>query len=455
MLLRAAERRRDAITSTPPVRGAAGGRLVRAAAGSFALRVVSLGLVFICHLLLTRLLRAHAYGFYAYALAWMKALSVPATLGLDRLVVREVAAYRALSDWASLRGLLTWAGRTLLVASVGIALAAAGVSWLIAGDAGGLGAFWLAMSLLPLLAVLRLKQFVMQGIHRTVVGQMPETLVQPLLLAALVAAYYAFVGSLTAAGAMALNVAATCAALLCGAALLERTLPATVKETAPSARPRVWMRSAVPLLLVSGVNSMSGQIPVLMLGALRDAEAAGIMSVAKRLSDLTIIPALAFGAVLAPALAGLWAARDMRGLQRALTQWSRGVALFSLPLALAFIIFGRPLLEVFGAPFAAAAPALALLCAGQVVNMFAGTNGLLLVTTGHEREVAFISTACALLNLGLCASLIPRWGMAGAAVGAAAGLIVWNLWLAWRAWRLLGVRPTVFARLVEGPREAS
>ena len=455
MELRAAESRRDAITATPLVRYATEGRPVRAAAGSLALRVASLGLGFICHLLLTRLLRAHGYGLYAYALAWMKALSVPATLGLERLLVREVATYHARSDWASWRGLLIWARRTLLAASAGIALVAVAVSWLISGGAEGRGAFWLAMSLLPLLALLRLKQFVMQGIHRTVVGQMPETLVQPLLLTALVAAYYACVGGLTATGAMGLNVAATCAALVCGAALLERALPASVKEAAPNAQPRVWMRSVVPLLLVSGVNSVSGQIPVLMLGALRNAEAAGIMSVAKRLSDLTIIPTLAFGAVLAPTLAALWAARDMRGLQRALTQWSRGVTLVSLPLALVFIISGRPLLEVFGAPFAAGATALALLCVGQVVNMLAGTNGLLLMTTGHEREVAFISMACALLNFGLCASLIPRWGMAGAAVGAAAALILWNLWLAWRAWRLLGIRPTIFARLVERPREAS
>src|SRR5947209_5639161 len=207
MELRAAESRRDAITATPLVRYATEGRPVRAAAGSLALRVASLGLGFICHLLLTRLLRAHGYGLYAYALAWMKALSVPATLGLERLLVREVATYHARSDWASWRGLLIWARRTLLAASAGIALVA---------------------------------------------------------------------------------VAATCAALVCGAALLERALPASVKEAAPNAQPRVWMRSVVPLLLVSGVNSVSGQIPVLMLGALRNAEAAGIMSVAKRLSDLTI-----------------------------------------------------------------------------------------------------------------------------------------------------------------------
>jgi O-antigen/teichoic acid export membrane protein len=385
----------------------------------------------------------------------MKALSVPATLGLERLLVREVATYRARSDWASWRGLLIWARRTLLAASVGIALVAVAVSWLVAGGGEGLRAFWLAMSLLPLLALLRLRQFILQGIDRAVAGQIPEMLVQPLLLIPLVAGYYACFGRMTAAGAMGLNVAATLAALVCSAVLLDRALPASVKEAAPNAQPRVWMRSAVPLLLVSGVNSVSGQIPVLMLGFLRNAEPAGIMSVAKRLSDLTIIPTLAFGTVLAPTLAALWAARDMRGLQRALTQWSRGVSFVALPLALVFIVFGRPLLEVFGAPFATGKTALAILCVGQIVSMFAGANGLLLVTAGHEREVAFISITCALLNFGLCASLIPRWGMAGAAAGAAAGLIVWNLWLAWRAWRLLGIRPTVFAGLAERPHEVS
>ena len=435
--------------------GATESYLARAAAGSLALRVASLGLVFICHLLLTRLLGARAYGLYAYALAWMKALSVPATLGLERLLVREVAIYRARSDWASWRGLLIWAGRTLLIAAVGIALVAVAVSWLIAGSAEGLQAFWLAMALLPLLALLRLKQFVMQGMHRTVVGQIPETLVQPLLLTTLVAAYFASVGRLTATGAMGLNVAATLVALVCGVVLLERTLPASVKESAPNTQPRVWLRSAVPLLLVSGINAMSGQIPVLMLGAMRNAEAAGILSIAKRLADLTILPTLALSAVLTPTLATLWATHDRRGLQRTITKCARGVTLVSLPIALVFIIFGGPLLEVFGAPFAAGTTALALLCVGQIVNMFAGSIGLLLVMTGHEREVAFISTACALLNFCLCASLIPRWGMAGAAVGAAASLIVWNLWLAWRVWRMLGIRSTIFARLVERPHEAS
>lgn len=425
---------------------AAGGRLARAAAGSLALRVASLGLGFVCQLLLTRLLRAHDFGLYAYALAWMKALSVPATLGLERLIVREVAAARARSDWASWRGLIRWADRTLLVVACGIALAAVAASWVVAGGAEGLTAFWLAMALLPLVALTRVRQYVMQGMHRAVVGQLPEAVVHPLLLlVALAAAAYYALGGLTAAGAMGLNLAAAWAALACAAALRRGALPAEVRGAAADARPGLWMRGAVPMLLVSGAQSVSSQVPVLVLGYVRGPAEAGVLAVAKSLADLTMIPMLALGAVLAPAMASLWAERDTGGLERALVRGARWATLASLPIALTFMLFGRPLLGVFGAPFTAGRAALSILCVGQIVNVMAGSNGLLLVMTGREREVAFISTACALLTLGLCVLLGARAGMEGAAAGAAASQIVWNLWLAWRV-RRLGMRTTAFAR---------
>jgi O-antigen/teichoic acid export membrane protein len=186
-----------------------------------------------------------------------------------------------------------------------------------------------------------------------------------------------------------------------------------------------------------------------------DAKAAGILSVANRFADLIALPTLASSAVLTPTLATLWATNDRRGLQRAMTKCARGVTLTALPLALAFIIFGHQLLKVFGTSFTAGTTALTVLCVGQIANIFAGSNGILLVMTGHEREVAFISTACAMLNCVLCAALIPRWGATGAAAGGATSLIVWNLWLVSCSRRRLGIRPTIFARLVERSPEES
>jgi O-antigen/teichoic acid export membrane protein len=413
-------------------------------AGSFSLHAGSLGLAFICHLLLTRLLGASAYGIYAYALSWTMALIVPAMLGLDKLIVREVAVSRARDAAGAWRGLLHWASRVLLAASTTLALLAIAVSWFIAGGTEKMWVFWLAMGLLPLTALLRLKQAVMQGMQHPVIGQIPETIVQPLFFITLTIAIYLWLGKLSAAWAMSVNLAATVAALACAASLLAHRLPASIAASHPKAQPRLWLRSALPLLISSGINTVNSQLPLLMLGALLGVEEAGIFAVAKRMADLTGLPLLALNAVLSPSVASLWATGEVRSLQWAVTQCARLVALVAVPLALSYILFGPWFLKLFGAAFTRGAPALAIMSIGQVVNLTTGSASLLLVMTGHGREVAFVSVACFLLNFVFCAAMIPRWGGMGAASSAAASMIIWNLWLVLRARRLLDIRPTIF-----------
>src|SRR5688572_1428979 len=103
--------------------------LLRAAAASLALPAGSLALTLLSTLLLTHSLGPAAFGLFAFALGWVKALTVPALLGLERIVVREVARSHVQADWAALRGALGWAGKLLLGAASGVALAAAAAFW--------------------------------------------------------------------------------------------------------------------------------------------------------------------------------------------------------------------------------------------------------------------------------------------------------------------------------------
>ncbi|MBV9772387.1 MAG: polysaccharide biosynthesis C-terminal domain-containing protein, partial [Gemmatimonadetes bacterium] len=96
---------------------------------------------------------------------------------------------------------------------------------------------------------------------------------------------------------------------------------------------------------------------------------------------------------------------------------------------------------------------LVLLCVGQVVSVLVGSVNLALVVTDHEREAALAAAGYTLLNVGLCVLLVPRWGIEGAAAAATISLVAWNLVLAARVRRLLGIRPTVLARL-EGSHAA-
>ena len=65
------------------------------ACASLAIRVAAVGLEFLGLLVFARLLDAGAYGTYALAMTLVAIFAVPAAVGFDRLVVREIAACQA------------------------------------------------------------------------------------------------------------------------------------------------------------------------------------------------------------------------------------------------------------------------------------------------------------------------------------------------------------------------
>src|SRR5689334_2617893 len=64
------------------------------AAGTYLLQVASLGLGFLSQLVVARLAGISGYGTYSYALAWSAMVVQPSLLGLDRVLIRELATYR-------------------------------------------------------------------------------------------------------------------------------------------------------------------------------------------------------------------------------------------------------------------------------------------------------------------------------------------------------------------------
>jgi len=100
-------------------------RLLLDAGGLLALRVAFGGLSFVLAIILARTLGTEGFGTYSYAFAWTVLLGVPAILGMDQLLIREIAAYRVHSQWHLIRGLLRMANSLVLMVSVGLALIAA------------------------------------------------------------------------------------------------------------------------------------------------------------------------------------------------------------------------------------------------------------------------------------------------------------------------------------------
>lgn len=427
------------------------GSITRGASGTFGLRIVSTGLSFTIGLLLARLLGAAGYGTYAYAMTWVGLLAVPGALGLDKLLVREVAIYKTKSEWCLMSGLLRWANQMVFIASTGLALLTALIGYVFVNhhDSLMLVSFWVAMVSLPLITLTRLRQAVLRGLNRVIAGQVPEMLIQPVIFIFFIGVAYVLLGKgLTAPWTLGMSLVATGVAFGVGTRVLLKTLPTLVRETSPSYKIREWIRSALPLMLITGMQIINARTDIVMLGAMKGPQEAGVYSVANRGAEFITFILLAVNTALGPMVASLYAEGDMKKLQGVVTKSTRIILLFSLPTGLVLIVFGHWFLLLFGEPFTQGRTTLAILSAGQLVNATMGSVGPLLVMTGHERNVAIGVGISAALNVILNAFLIPRWSIAGAAIATASSMITWNILLAIWVYRTIGIHSTALGEFV-------
>ena len=426
------------------------GRIVEGAAWTLGLRIFTTGVAFLVSLLLARLLGAGGYGAYTYAISWVGLLSVPAVLGLDQLLTRNIAAYQTQGAWCLMKGLLRRAHQAALVASLGVAALAAVASWTVVPPGGSavVATFRVGLILLPCIGLMRVRQAAMQGLRHVVMAQLPELLIQPVAFMALVGGVYFLLGeTFTPAEAMQMNVGTACIACIVGARMLQKALPKSAKEASPTYETGGWLRNGLSLLCISGLYVINSRADTLMLGAMKGAEAVGVYAVATRGAELITFPLMAINAALAPTIASLYAAGDMKRLQGVVTASARATMLVAFPVAVALIGRGRWLLWLFGPAFAQGQGALGILSGGQLINVAMGSVGLLLIMTGHERDAALGVGISAIINVSLNAVLIPAWGLDGAAVATTSSLIIWNVVLAIWVYRRLGIHSTALGRI--------
>jgi O-antigen/teichoic acid export membrane protein len=431
-------------------------QLLRAARGSVLLRIVALGATMSTSVVLARALGPVAYGVYAYVFAVITLLALPSQVGIPTLLVRETAKAQVSEDWPRLKGLWKWATRTILSTSLFIALAGAGFLMWQGGriDRDLRWTLSAGLVLVPLIALGDARGAALRGLRKIVSGQLPETVLRPLLLVLFVGLAWKSGGAVSAHAAMALHALAAMLAFLVGGAILWRVRPQGVAVArADLSGASEWWHAALPLALISGLQVAGNQSGVILLGMFRPDAEVGFYKVATSAATLALFGLQTANLVIAPHIARLHAIGDRARLQRLATMGALASGALTLPVFLAFLLGGRWLINLlYGPGFAGAYGPLLLLSAGQVVNAMFGSVGLLLNMTGHERQAARWLAVSAVCNVLLGVLLVPWMGMVGAAMASVVSILVWNLSF-WRiARRELDVDGSVFSLFGQGRR---
>jgi O-antigen/teichoic acid export membrane protein len=419
--------------------------LAKAVAGTFGLRVFNTALLYLNSLLLARVLGASGFGLYSYAGAWTYLLLIPSALGIEGLILREIAVYKTQSKWNLAKGLLDWSNKIVLLNSTGIAILTVIGFWLFV-PRDNMQMIWImsiALIALPADALSRLRQPAMRAIDSIIIGQLPEVLIHPLLICLLLLISLFFFGdNFNVSIAVIIRVISSIIACVIGGILLWNNISPKINHVSSSYQPKIWFKSALPMLLIGSMYVVNNQTDTIMLGALSTTEAVGIYTVANRGASLIVFILIAFDTSIAPTFATLYTEGDFEQLQKIVTQSCRVIFAVALLITVILIVFGKWLLLIFGAEFVRGHLVLILLSGGQLVNAFTGSITMLLIMTGFDKCTAIAVSISAILNIILNSLFIPRWDAEGAALATAMSMICWNLILIYYAYKKLKINST-------------
>jgi len=191
---------------------------------------------------------------------------------------------------------------------------------------------------------------------------------------------------------------------------------------------------------------------VILLGWMTNTRDAGVFSLAFNIAFVVAMPRTAVNTLFAPMIASLFARGETATMQVLVARTASWMACAGLCIAVPVFVLAEPLLGCFGPGYEAGAPVVRILLVGQIISVSAGSQLYVMTMTGQERRAAVLLLACAIGNAAATAVLIGLLGLVGAAVAAAASLIVMNATLAASLWRSLRLAPGVMG-LFGGARQ--
>jgi O-antigen/teichoic acid export membrane protein len=410
------------------------GRVSRQSGIAFAGTIFSAVLGYFFKVYLARVLGAEALGQCALGMTIVGFLGIVNALGLPDAAMRFVAQYSASASFVRLRSLL-WNGAWMLLA--GNLVFAAILLKIGPGIATRVYHSPQLVNLLPLFAAIMITGALVSFLGKVLAGykqvgrrtfithfvNSPLTMVVAIILISFGAGLR---GYLIAQTVSALVV------LVLLAAITWRFTPSAARSPnlkQLSLAPEVWSFSAA-VLGVGIMEFFMGQADQVALGYFRGAYQVGIYSVAAALVTYEIIILQSVNQIFVPVMADLHARGEHILLSRmfqTLTKWMLGL---TCPLAFVIMVFSRPIMRIFGHDFAAGWPLLVIGSCGQLVNCGVGSVGFLLLMSGNQRRLVRVQAVMACVTVTLSISLVPLWGVWGAAIAAVVtniGVNIWNL----------------------------
>ncbi|MFP8954771.1 flippase [Natrialbaceae archaeon A-arb3/5] len=185
---------------------------------------------------------------------------------------------------------------------------------------------------------------------------------------------------------------------------------------------------SAPLVFATVLSNMLTRTDTLMLGYFRPSHEVGLYSSAFPLASGMLLVLSSFGFMYLPLASRLDADDERAEVESIYELTTKWVFILTFPLFLTFVVFpGDVLGIVFGAEYAEAGLALAVLSIGFFTSAMFGRNRETLSALGFTSAIMAANGLAFLVNIVLNLVLIPRYGYMGAAVTSMLSFVTLNL----------------------------
>src|ERR1700733_7986089 len=187
-----------------------------------------------------------------------------------------------------------------------------------------------------------------------------------------------------------------------------------------------WKFNA-PRALATIAQMTIQRLDIVLVGILKGPVEAAVYTAATRFLVVGQLGNAALSMAAQPQFTHLFAIGDRRGAGAVYQVTTAWLIILTWPLYLLAAVDGPTVLAVFGHSYQAGSTVMVILGLTMLIATGCGQVDMVLTTTGRTSWSLFNALAAVGTNVGLDLVLIPRYGITGAAIGWAAGIVITNL----------------------------
>jgi O-antigen/teichoic acid export membrane protein len=199
---------------------------------------------------------------------------------------------------------------------------------------------------------------------------------------------------------------------------------------------------SLPLMLAGFLSTIMARIDTVMLGFFKSAVEVGIYNAAIPTAQILYIATSSLSVLFLPVITELYANGQKKPLElvyKTVTKWTFYI---NLPIVFIMVVFPFHLLNLmFGRDYMEGSLTLSILALGFFLGTISFAPQYLLTMAKRTRSIFIISIGATLINVTLNFTLIPIYGIVGAAMATTGTYLVNSILLISYSWRIMGFSP--------------